>query len=227
MRKFDFFEFVGIIVPGGVFLLLLAYFIPSLRGVILTESVSVNLLGLGIGFIVVYGVGRLIEAVGGFVIRTWWRMWGGKPTDWMSMKNQKAFPKEWKELIVKEMGIRNAKKDIPLERWKNYVNEIRAIVSHTEKCYQRVYIFLGNSHLFRGLATVGLFYIVAQIGKWLLGNITTKQKFLSWEFWWNIDFGLVLLGLGVVALCFHQIYRFGKNYANELFSQYVSLIKEK
>lgn len=81
MRQFDFYEFVGVVVPGAVVLtgVALAWPVEGQPGAVLGISVG----GLGTGVILAYAAGHLVQALGNGIEKAWWKAWGGIPTDWV------------------------------------------------------------------------------------------------------------------------------------------------
>src|SRR3989304_5458803 len=75
MRKFDFYEFAGILVPGTLFLAGLVYFWP---GVIASDSLDkISIGGLGLFTLLAYVSGHLIQAIGDWIEEGWWLAGGG------------------------------------------------------------------------------------------------------------------------------------------------------
>jgi hypothetical protein len=61
MNKLSFYEQVGIVIPGSVFLFGLVFYVPALRDVLAKDGISIG--GLGIFVIISYAVGHLVAAV--------------------------------------------------------------------------------------------------------------------------------------------------------------------
>lgn len=80
MRKFDFYEFTGIIVPGTILLVGAAICSETVKQHVFAEDVSIGEATLSL--IVAYGLGHLVQALGNLIESAWWWAWGGKPTDW-------------------------------------------------------------------------------------------------------------------------------------------------
>jgi len=70
MRKFDFYEFAGIIAPGALAVYGLARIYPELGILIHNESVSFGELGLLL--ILAYVAGHLIQSFGNLIEWIWW-----------------------------------------------------------------------------------------------------------------------------------------------------------
>lgn len=220
MRSFDFFEFVGIIVPGALFIWGLTLVFQPMYSFFFKDA---DLLKLGYFLIFAYATGHLIQAPGNFVEWLWWKIRGGQPSDWMRKADQRAFSSKWREFLIQDMGIENTQEDIPLKEWRGYFSELRATVAKDEKRYSRTYFFLGNLNMFRGLAAAALFIAGVEIYKWILWLCYRGQS----RMWFTLDALFALIALIITALCMYRFDRFGKHYAKELFAQYLSLKKVK
>ncbi len=81
MKKFDFYEFTGILVPGVILLYALSLRFPEVTPFMSSQQLSVGDLGL---FIVLsYVSGHLVQSVGNFVEWVFWKPFGGMPTNWV------------------------------------------------------------------------------------------------------------------------------------------------
>ena len=81
MNKLSFYEQVGIVIPGSVFLFGLMFYVPALRDVLAKDGVSIG--GLGIFVIISYAVGHLVAVLGNIIENLHWRWWGGMPSNWI------------------------------------------------------------------------------------------------------------------------------------------------
>src|ERR1700674_3469751 len=81
MNKLSFYEQVGIVIPGSVFLFGLVFYVPALRDVLAKDGISIG--GLGIFVIISYAVGPLVAAVGNVIENLYWRLKGGMPSSWI------------------------------------------------------------------------------------------------------------------------------------------------
>jgi hypothetical protein len=82
MNKLTFYEQVGIVIPGAVFLFGLMFFLPALHDLFAKDGVSLG--GLGIFVIVSYAVGQLVAALGNGIETVYWRLKGGMPSNWIT-----------------------------------------------------------------------------------------------------------------------------------------------
>jgi hypothetical protein len=82
MNKMTFYEQVGIVVPGSVFVFGLLFFFPVLQLVLTKDGVSLG--DLGIFVLLSYAAGHLVAAIGNVGESFFWRLFGGMPTDWIT-----------------------------------------------------------------------------------------------------------------------------------------------
>jgi hypothetical protein len=75
VNKLSFYEQVGIVIPGAVFLFVTMFYVPELRNVLGKDGV--NLGGLGVFVLIAYAVGNLLGAVGNLIEAAYWRTRGG------------------------------------------------------------------------------------------------------------------------------------------------------
>ena len=82
MNKLTFYEQVGIVIPGSVFLFGLLLFFPVLQPVLTKDGVSVG--ELGIFVLLSYAAGHLIAGIGNAAESFLWGLVGGMPSDWVT-----------------------------------------------------------------------------------------------------------------------------------------------
>jgi hypothetical protein len=75
MQKLSFYEQVGVVTPGTVFLFGLIFYVPELRGILAKDGISVG--GLGVFVILSYAAGHLLAAFGNVIEKGYWRAKGG------------------------------------------------------------------------------------------------------------------------------------------------------
>src|SRR5207302_5598153 len=107
MRKFDFYEFTGILTPGTLLLVGLMYFWPGIVAPNDLDKISVG--GLGMFTLLAYVAGHLVQAVGNLIEKGWWGIAGGVPTDWIrSGKADLLAPAQIEKLkvdLLKRLGV--------------------------------------------------------------------------------------------------------------------------
>jgi hypothetical protein len=209
MKEFDFYGTAGVIAPGMVLVVgIVALFFPD-RGKELLGIADVSLGSLGVGLILAYVAGQLLQAIGNGVEAVWWRLWGGMPTDWIRTGKREIVAPAQRELV--QSRVREIINDSSFtlshatnKHWYVITRQIYAAVAAANRS-ARVDIFNGNYGLCRGIAAALLL---------LLAGSTVVHW---WE--WNIELVLALL----MALAVYRMHRFGVRYGRELFVQYLQL----
>src|SRR5882672_3838123 len=77
-----FYEQVGIVIPGSVFLVGLLFYFPALNTLLAKDGVTLG--QFGIFLLLSYAAGHLIAAIGNLLENVLWRAFGGMPTDWVT-----------------------------------------------------------------------------------------------------------------------------------------------
>lgn len=195
MKSFDFYEFVGILLPGSAFLVATGFLFDVKGYTILFFPNDLGSFGLHV--FAAYILGHLIQAIGNFVEKFYWMFWKGMPTDWPFTK-----PNNTQFITAKDTVIslcQGTTTGLTLEKWRSYVAQSRSVVFSRERS-SRLNFFNGNYGLFRGLISASL---------------------LLASFSWSSEKSLLTIYLClfvVSALSFYRMHRFGVHYASELFA---------
>ena len=206
MNKLTFYEQVGIVVPGSVFVFGLLFFAPVLQTVLTKDGVSLG--DLGIFVLLSYAAGQLIAAIGNVAESILWRFVGGMPTDWITRTDTTLLSSTQIDLVEKKLerrlGITEKVRGLNPKVWWPISRQIYADVAKNGKP-ERIDTFNGMYGLNRGLAadTFALACVAA-----------VQEK-------WSIALGLLVL-TGVYN---YRAYRFGVYYGRELFLQFLMLDK--
>ncbi len=204
VNKLTFYEQVGIVVPGSVFMFGLLFFFPTLQTVLTKDGVSLG--DLGIFVLLSYAAGQLIAAIGNMGESILWRFVGGMPTDWITRTDTTLLSLSQIELIQKKLesrlGISEKVRGLNPIVWWPISRQIYADIVKNGKP-DRIDTFNGMYGLNRGLAaaTFALGCVAAVQGKW------------------SIALGLVVL----TAVYDYRAYRFGVHYGRELYLQFLVL----
>jgi hypothetical protein len=204
-----FYDLAGVIAPGMVLVVGgVGLFFPGLRADLLALA-SVSLGSLGVGLILSYVAGELVQAVGTGIEAAWWRLWGGLPTDWLrSGKHELVAPVQLKllearvETMINDESFAFVKVD--REQWYSLTRQINAAVAAAKR-NARIDTFNGHYGLSRGVAAALLLLLV--------GTSLTDWRQLKVE--------LVLAVL--IGLSVYRMHEFGTVYARELVVQYLQL----
>ena len=205
MNKLTFYEQVGIVLPGSVFLFGLLLFFPVLQTVLTKDGVSVG--ELGIFVLLSYAAGHLIAAIGNAAESFLWGLVGGMPSDWVTRTQTSLLSGPQIDLLEKEvrtrLGITVGKiRGLDPKIWWPISRQIYADVAKNGKA-ERIDTFNGNYGLTRGLAAASF----------ALACIAASQMK------WSIALGLLVL----TAVYDYRAYRFGVHYARELYLQFLVL----
>jgi hypothetical protein len=206
VNKLTFYEQVGIVVPGSVFVFGLLFFFPVLQTVLTKDGVSLG--DLGIFVLLSYAAGQLIAAIGNLAESILWRFVGGMPTDWITKTRTTLLSSTQIDLVEKKLknrlGITAKVRGLDQKVWWPISRQIYADVAKNGKP-DRIDTFNGMYGLNRGLAaaTFALACVAAVQEKWFIG------------------LGLLVL-TGVYD---YRAYRFGVYYGRELYLQFLVLNK--
>lgn len=209
MKEFDFYGTAGVIAPGMVFIVgLVILFFPDRSNDLMAIS-NVSLGSLGVGLILAYVAGQLLQAIGNAIEAAWWWCWGGMPTDWVrSGKHPLLAPAQCKLL---ETRIRMTVNDDTFslasatrDHWYAITRQVYAAVAAAGRS-ERIDIFNGNYGLCRGIAA-GLLVLLVTSG------------ILHWRAW-RVEVILAVL----IALATYRMHRFAVRYGREVFAQYLQL----
>ena len=165
---------------------------------------------LGLFSILAYSTGHLVQAVGNLIEAGWWKAWGGMPTDWIrSRKHPLLAPGQVQELEGRVARQLNNDEGFSVSalsgrEWYAVTHQVYAAVAGAARA-SRVDVFNGNYGLHRGLA--------ASFG--LLAILTLGVSLSSWRI------AAVLIWGASPAL--YRMHRFARNYARELFVQFLEL----
>src|SRR5258708_6603452 len=189
MKTFDFYEFAGILTPGAVVLYVVSRICPETAPFI--EGKEFSLGDLGLFIILAYVAGHLVQALGNFVEKMFWCVFGGMPTNWLLEKRQKllsgvqvtALPEKVKELTGMSLGKPIA--DLTVNDWFPITRQIYAAVSAAGRA-QRIDTFNGNYGMFRGLASAFILCAVFNM-------------VIHWPTGWPVSLGLVIAGTLALA----------------------------
>lgn len=209
MRDFDFYEFTGIIAPGMLVVVGGALIVmPDYQKILKLAEISVG--GLGVGLVLAYIAGQLIQTIGNGLENVWWRLNGGKPTDWVRLGKRKIIADTQytvlQERVRKLLNNNELKLNSALDpnEWYAITRQIYSAVASANRAV-RVDIFNGNYGLHRGIASSLLVLLFMVI-------ITEWQN-------WRFELFVVVL----FAMAVYRMNRFGIHYGRELFIQFIGL----
>lgn len=201
MRKLNFYEFVGIFLPGAIVILSLSFYFPKLNSILLQNQNQFSTLSFFL--IMSYAIGHLLQSIGNLIELVWWKIRGGWPTDWISKKDV-FYPTAWKETIIKEFSRENCQPFENIYTWRNCVRVIYAEVKSASRS-ERIDIFNGNYGLHRGIAS----------------SLFTSAVILL--FFKDFDLKTIIVFLILIFAAIFRMDLFARHYAKELFVQFYLL----
>jgi len=208
MRKFDFYEFAGILSPGAVVLFGLSQIIPGMR-----ESFSgteYSLGDFGIFIILAYVAGHLTQAIGNILEKIWW-IKRGMPTDWIRTRHKQLISEQQLEQVpgkietILSLDRIKSIESLGRKSWIGVTRQVYAAVASAGKA-GRIDTFNGNYGLHRGIASALILVLITQL-------VVNGYDI------WQIP---ALLVIGII-LAVSRMHRFAKHYARELFVQFLQL----
>jgi hypothetical protein len=205
MKKLTFYEQVGIIIPGAIFLFGLLFYFPALRNMLAKDGITVGQLGVYI--LLSYAAGNLVAALGNVGEGLLWRLAGGMPTDWVTKSETTLISPQQRELVEKKLRSRlgievESIRGLDRKVWWPISRQLYSDVARHGKP-DRIDTFNGNYGLNRGLASACFI---------LAGVVATQQ---SW--------GPCMLLAGLTVVYAYRAYRFGVHYGRELYMQFLTL----
>lgn len=207
MHKLSFYEQLGIVTPGAVFLFALIFYVPDLRDILAKDGISVG--GLGIFVILSYAAGHLLAALGNVIEKAYWKAKGGMPSDWIVGPKPALLSPVQIAKVQAKVPSRLGLALPPLSGLKRseWFPVFRQIYSDVEKHGKpdRADAFNGTYGLNRGLCSASI-AVAATI------LIRAPQQ-------WPIALALLLIG----GVYLYRMHRFGVHYAREIYSQFLLL----
>jgi len=207
MNKLSFYEQVGIVIPGAVFLFGVMFYIPGLREMLAKDGVSIG--GLGIFVIISYAAGHLLAAFGNGIENLYWRCRGGMPSDWIIGASPQLMSSgqinKVETLVASRLGISVPPlAELSASVWSPVFREIYSDVSRYGRP-DRANTFNGIYGLNRGLSAAAFALAIAVM-------ILAPAH-------WIVSVGL----LGVSLIYLYRMHRFGVHYAREVYNQFLLL----
>lgn len=207
MRQFEFYEITGVVAPGMVLIVgAILLFYPEQQKAF-TDIATLSFGSLGLGIILAYVAGQLLQAIGNALEKAWWCLWGGMPTDWIRSGKHKLIASDQINLFNNKLRIMLNEplfnySDKTEEDWHFITRQVYANVGRNGSS-SRLDVFNGNYGLCRGL-TSGFFLL------FLWSCVSAWNE-------WRIKILLIIL----IGLALFRMHRFGVRYARELFIQFL------
>ena len=210
MRKFEFYEFVGVIAPGALLLYGLSNIFPDVGALMRDKQLSFGELGLFL--ILAYVAGHLVQGFGNAVETIWWGCSGGWPTDWVRTGKHKLLAPAQAQMLPARIrdslriSCPDAVSALGKTEWRSITRQVYAAVQKAGSS-ARVDTFNGNYGMFRGLVAALLVLLITALAEVGL----SKQRL----------YAVLVVAAGLALLRMH---RFGVHYARELFVQFLNVM---
>lgn len=209
MKKFDFYEFTGILLPGTILVFGLSRIYTSI--VPLLSEKEFTLGGFGLFVILAYAAGHVIQSLGNGIETAWWKCAGGMPTDWLRTGKRPLiapYQKQKVHLQIQQLlriQCPENLSELSNEAWYSITRQIYTVIKRAGAT-DRIDIFNGTYGMFRGISASLVALLVIGVAE-------------NWPPNWR------LVGiLTVAALCsLLRMHRFGVTYAREVFVQFISI----
>jgi hypothetical protein len=200
-----FYEQVGIVIPGALFIVGLLFYSPALNTLVAKDGVTLG--QFGIFLLLSYAAGHFIAALGNVLESALWRSFGGMPSDWVTRQKPSLLSPQ--QIVALETKVAS-RFDVNIGKlpgtdrkvWWPISRQVYADVVKNGKV-ERIDTFNGNYGLNRGLSAACV----------ALAIVATTQT--QWY---------VVIGFLALAIVFaYRAYRFGVHYARELYLQFLVL----
>jgi hypothetical protein len=200
MAKLTFYEQVGVVIPGAIFLAVLVILVPGMQSYVSLSSITAG--DFGIFLLAAYALGQAVAAFGNIVEFLWWKPWGGMPSFWVTKPTCSLLnPSQIANLMDKVNSDFNLHLSSIIgtskDKWGPIFGQMHRAALAIRS--DRIETFNGNYGLNRGLATAFL----------LLFSVSVVVDLYAWKA------HLAMLALAGIYL--YRMNRFGIHFAKEVF----------
>ncbi len=207
MRQFDFHELLGYIAPGMLLLVGVRCIWPEAEKALPVSGITFG--EFGVGVVLAYAAGQLLQTVGNGIEKAWWKPWGGMPTDWIrSGKRELVAPAQFASVearVGRMLGNDSFKfASVNAKHWYSITRQVYAAVAGAGRA-ARIDVFNGYYGLCRGIA--------ASLAVLLVWSLLTALHA------WMGHAALAVL----LALAVYRMHHFGVLYGREVFVQFLAL----
>jgi|ERR1051326_607691 hypothetical protein len=208
--QFDQYEYVAVIIPGAALLLGLGVEWPQSLHLGFDKQLSLG--DLGIFVVAAYLTGQLVQALAEIFERFFWTPMGGLPTNWVLAPGQSLISPGQRERLADQVKKKLPDPAFTFPRddhagrtaWFPITRQMYALLSAAQRA-SRIDAFNRTYGLMRGIAVAFLILVVVYL-------VVDAAR------WWLAVLALILAGLALL-----RFYLFGKDYARELFAQFLAL----
>jgi len=171
MKHFNYYEIMGVAVPGAAFVVILAAANSKLPEIVLSEDFGIA--NLGVFLIIAFVAGQFTQAFGNLLEGIYWYFAKGMPTDWVRSGSKTLLSNQQVDCLrtklLQELNISGELKQFDKDQWCGITRQIYAKVQSNGKA-GRIDSFNAAYGLNRGLATallmVAVVILFLDICKW-------------------------------------------------------------
>jgi hypothetical protein len=204
--KLDAYTIVAIIIPGAVLALALLLMFPAPLQAFAPAGMTFG--SLGVYLVLSFALGHLLQAIGNFIEAVYSLMFGGLPTDQVRKQDQGLIARSQRDALIlivqKRWGIDFNQTDIDRREWRGATRRMYVEVAAHQRT-RRLDAFNADYGLNRGIAAA-LMCVSLTLG---------LHDFATWPY--------ILGAAGAALLALYRMHRRGRQYAVELFLQFLSL----
>lgn len=210
MKHLNYYEIMGVAVPGAAFVIILAAASSILPQILSSEDFGIA--NLGLFAVIAFVAGQFTQAFGNLLENIYWYFAKGMPTDWIRTGKKTLLSNQQieclKNKLSHDLNISGELTQFDKDQWYGITRQIYAKVQNNGDT-DNIDRFNAAYGLNRGMATALLMAAI------LVLFVDIKE--------WNI----ALLCVFVAVVFIYRMQRFGKNYARELFVQYLVVSDSK
>jgi hypothetical protein len=152
--KLSYYDQVGIVIPGALFLAIAALIMPGANALVAPQDISIG--KFGIFLLLAYAAGHAVAAVGNILEFVWWSLRGGWPSDWIVYDDDRILNSVQKKQLLEKVNARldlKVPKIVGLEakKWRKDFGRLYGSALATNP--GKIEVLNGNYGLNRGLAS--------------------------------------------------------------------------
>ena len=227
MDKLSYYDFFAIFIPGTVSIMAFSFIQNDYTKESLNIFLNISLGSSILILILIYSLGEIVQSIGKIVEGVFWKAFGGKPTQWISIEKRNKFIhfiRTWKlnesqdiltgkelEIVRNWVKTHSGYNSLDENNFSICFSSIQNIAFQLDENKKWINIMLAKANMFRGFIVICLISL-----PFLFLNNTIENYKL------NIWISIVFLILSCLR------YRsFSKNYAKKLYASFLKNIEDQ